>query len=591
VSGDPGAPADGETALAPPEPPLPDAAWAWAVLDIAPTDDETGIRRAYVRRLKAIDPDNDAPAFIELREARDLVLYLAWRAKEGPAPVPDGADGHRQSAAETAPAPPLEPPAQEPGEREQPEIDPESFTDIERMLFGDEPTDADALRRAAEALFAHPALDRITMSESVENWAVNVIVKSSPRSDPMLDLAIERFGWAGNLSDWQRPPVLDWILERRRDAGFEHGLIAADPKYVDVLAALRTPAAAPPEKPSWALADGVRAFQGYARQHHPTSIALCDRDAMAWWDNWLANPPFLYSAFGGLARAWTGRGDPDRIFGEERSVTPPLLVGAFLLPWIFAWALMRPGYARHIRISALVWLAIFSAGMLLRPPLPEPARGPGQPFSSQRTAPELDLNPVLSRITHGRLDLIGLETSNPRLHAALVTIWSAAEAGDEFAPSLDHRVVILMEDFYRDALRAAPPAIQRDYWRLKLDEMNWLGQYGGRFCAQLSRDQGYANSYRFPEEIRDRALDLRVSIWRSVGADPPPRGERVSIPGPIVAAAARRAHLDESAMNAAMLGNGTDENLCAARIALAETELARPPAESARLLRDLTSLE
>ncbi|MFV8667619.1 molecular chaperone DnaJ [Ralstonia pseudosolanacearum] len=47
---------------------------AWAVLDIAPTQDARQIRRAYAARLKAVRPDEDAAGFQALREAYEWAL-------------------------------------------------------------------------------------------------------------------------------------------------------------------------------------------------------------------------------------------------------------------------------------------------------------------------------------------------------------------------------------------------------------------------------------------------------------------------------------------------------------------------------------
>jgi hypothetical protein len=55
-------------------------AFPWAVLGIAPTADIAAIRRAYAVHLKAMDPDLDADAYAQLRQARDAALRQA-RAK------------------------------------------------------------------------------------------------------------------------------------------------------------------------------------------------------------------------------------------------------------------------------------------------------------------------------------------------------------------------------------------------------------------------------------------------------------------------------------------------------------------------------
>jgi hypothetical protein len=51
----------------------------WQQLGIAPTTDETAIRRAYAKRLREVRPDEDPAGFQRLVEARDLALL--WLAQ------------------------------------------------------------------------------------------------------------------------------------------------------------------------------------------------------------------------------------------------------------------------------------------------------------------------------------------------------------------------------------------------------------------------------------------------------------------------------------------------------------------------------
>jgi len=205
--------------------------------------------------------------------------------------------------------------------------------------------------------------------------------------------------------------------------------------------------------------------------------------------------------------------------------------------------------------------------------------------------PIVDLNPALSRLSHGRIDMIALETGNPRLHGLLMDAWRQAHFRGDSSENLDGDTAAVLDNFYRDSIRAAPASIQAEYWRLKVDQRNWLRLHGARSCQPIIQDQAYTTRYDFPLDMQDRFLALRVSVWSSVRDAPPPRSASVTIPGAIAAAAARRADLGPDAFRRALRGGASQDVVCAAQIALAETALALPPAESARLLRDLTSIE
>jgi hypothetical protein len=594
-------------------PPLPDAGWAWEALGIAPTGDESEVRRAYARRLKAIDPDSDPQAFIALREARDFIAFLAWRAAQDqaepaeaapsePEPPPTEAPTEAPIAAPD-PAPGPEPEVRtefaRPAAEDEAEIDPELFRRIDRLLYGpDAVPDFAELRAAAEDLFAHPGLDRIGMAESVENWVINAIVATAPRSDALVAPAVARFRWDEGSPDWRRPPVLDWIVQRRLDADFERSLVADFPGYGEVLRYLRDPDAAPPARPGLGLAADMRAFLLHARANHPTTIALCDAQAVQWWEGWVLNPPgFLRRELEAVHRIWYGRDRPDGLFQPRpRPITGRLLVGIIFLPIIFAWGTIRPGNRWFVRLASIAWMALwFVAVANYEPPPPEaphapPALSVAPPstFAPGRDA-TADIDRALSRYDDPDLVAGALERRNPALYARLTDLWRSNQESN--APYSAFSATAIWDD-YRAGVRGGDYEIQAAYWHLRADILSWMANDGseGRTCdAYLN---GTAPPLLHPVFVRRTdALVARVLLRpgrRDVPELAPGRTWRFDIPDAVFDGAMARARLDRATLGAALRGGGTPVQRCVARIAIIESALALPSMRMTPFIREMS---
>jgi hypothetical protein len=189
----------------------------WATLGIAKTDDETAIRRAYSAKLKTIDEDVDRDAFLRLRAAYEQARRQAAAAAQEEQP-----DVEIESEAEITEE------RSDPASLalvDSPQSPPratleEEARSLERLLYGDGTREAifPEVRAITERMLAHPDLELIDRRAAVETWLGQTILRSVPRSNAMLDLAIVRFGWAEAAQQWNCPPLVRAVLDRYRDA-------------------------------------------------------------------------------------------------------------------------------------------------------------------------------------------------------------------------------------------------------------------------------------------------------------------------------------------------------------------------------------
>jgi hypothetical protein len=193
----------------------------WKTLGIERTEDLAAIRRAYAKRLKAIDVEAEPQAFIALREARDHALSMALlpMPEEG---LPEaGEPGDRSFevlfaddpggtvfvpdlAAGTEPA--------DPDEAERRAL----FIEIDNLLFGEEEPDPERLQDSAQRLLDRPEMENIGLAAEIEAWIAGEAAASIPRSDPILPLLVERFGWEDREEAWDAPWDVDLLVQRHR---------------------------------------------------------------------------------------------------------------------------------------------------------------------------------------------------------------------------------------------------------------------------------------------------------------------------------------------------------------------------------------
>ncbi len=317
--------------------PFINAKQAWALLDLDPTEDRRAIKKAYAKKLKAIDPDKDIAHFQSLRQAMKVAEWEAdrianpqdyahwddWDEEEDaeaetpldpnalidPAAVITDDDIDAAGPTKTR-APKFEPVAREAEEAEpeplldtgrwddEPEIDldPTPQSEIQNLLWADEdqPLDEAQLKEKVRALLDDPQMDQVDHSREIEEWLGWVLVHAIPRSDSVIPMVVDHFEWQKQIGMIGSNYNFEHLVARADDVAVIERLKQPTHKWNRAYTVLTSPAPAKINfSDGWKYKTEVNALLDSLRTHNPNVEQALDADHVALWDHKAAGGPQL----------------------------------------------------------------------------------------------------------------------------------------------------------------------------------------------------------------------------------------------------------------------------------------------------------
>lgn len=183
---------------------------AWKTLGIERTADRRSIKRAYAAKLKAIDPDNDAAAFLALREALEVAFWQAEIAENETA-EPSGNDelagpeGKQETIAPSDQE--ADPPSNDPRYR------------LAEILWGDDPIGSREVEAVnlAQTILDRPEMEQVGESAATEDWFAWLLANTMRRSDCVIPAIVNHFDWKTKTGSVHSNPAAEAVVGRYHD--------------------------------------------------------------------------------------------------------------------------------------------------------------------------------------------------------------------------------------------------------------------------------------------------------------------------------------------------------------------------------------
>jgi hypothetical protein len=278
----------------------------WTVLGISPTQDVGEIRKAYARRLRALNVEQQAEEFRLLRSAYEQALDKQTFDEADGAPgtlTDDLAPELRQSRGSSHPGRDPEPaPVENLTSGDDADVVPElaaregldnlglARRRLEAIVCEKETSSQKEQLEVLRSLLGSRALESIAVSLETEEWLADLILSNAPRSDSLIDPCAERFDWGSGARQRNYADNVRRVLERADDLRVIRRVQGNKAWEALTRPYRRSPL---PELLGAPLLPGkVRALLDFIHVSRPRLLAEFDPKTLAWWEKYLSRPRF-----------------------------------------------------------------------------------------------------------------------------------------------------------------------------------------------------------------------------------------------------------------------------------------------------------
>jgi hypothetical protein len=267
----------------------------WDVLGIEPTNDRDRIRRAYTRKLKTTNPEDDPAGFQQLRAAYETALrFVEFGIALDTSDDVEELMAVEELAAiqdfETPARAPLTPPDAAAVAPEVRQVY-DDHNALRELLERDDPG-ADALQAFAR-ISASQALEDVSLRLELERSLASLFVQHMPKSSELVLRAARAFGWSKQQTRTGVSPLIQTAAKCAEDLAYVRELQSGGHSLSSAYRALTA------RPKGWLLRPKiillgldaqVRSLQAILQFERPYAHAGLNEDAVAWWTRYFAKP-------------------------------------------------------------------------------------------------------------------------------------------------------------------------------------------------------------------------------------------------------------------------------------------------------------